>query len=312
MAYKLAEQNGDSTAVPQVVMAHVARADGDTVRVALHILATGEAEPRALAKALGLKSVEAARRALQYWAGAGLLVKERALPAKEAKTEEEKAAGIDLAALDDPYVAVLCEEAQATLGRALGRSELQRLVALYLEDGWGPDVLLLAAGEAARQGRHTVAALARELERWREAGVETGEDAERYLARQTRREAHRAEAAALFALEPAALTRWERGAIDRWYEEWQMDAPMIEEALLHAEGKRTVRYVDGILRRWHAEGLTTVAAVRGKGQLAGSNILATGRRAPAPGRAAPAAAPQRSLNAILDEELEGITDAYEG
>ena len=91
MAYKLAEQHGDSTAVPQLVMAHVARTDGDTVRVALYILQTGETDPKALAKKLGLKSVEAAKRALQYWTGAGLLVKERALPQPGPAPEEKMA-----------------------------------------------------------------------------------------------------------------------------------------------------------------------------------------------------------------------------
>ncbi len=309
MAYKLLPQTGDSTAVPQVVMAHVARTDGDTVRVALHILATGETDPRALAKALGLKSVEAAKRALQYWAGAGLLASERGLPAAAAQTEEEKTASVLLAALDDPQVAVLCGEAQAALGRALGRSELQRLVGLYLNDGWPTDVVLLACSEAARQGRHTVASVARELARWREEGVESGEDAERYLRRQTLREERWAAAAALFGTEAGALTRWEKDAVTRWHEDWQMAPELIEEALLHAEGKRSIRYVDGILRRWHAQGITDIAAVRGKGQLAGSNILATGRRAP---KDRGAGAPQPSWNALLDEELEGLSDAYEG
>ena len=35
MGYKLAEQNGESVAVPRLVFSHLGRADGDTVRVAL-------------------------------------------------------------------------------------------------------------------------------------------------------------------------------------------------------------------------------------------------------------------------------------
>ena len=37
---------------------------------------------------------------------------------------------------------------------------------------------------------------------------------------------------------------------------------MIDEALLRANGKKTVRYVDGILRAWRAQGITTVEAAR--------------------------------------------------
>ena len=199
-------------------------------------------------------------------------------------------------------MAVLCQEAQAALGRALGRSEMLRLVGLYLNDGWQPDVILTCCAEAARQNRPTAAAVCRELQRWREAGVETGEDAERYLKQEALRAQRWAQTAALFGAGADKLTRWERTAITRWYEEWGFDDAMIEEALLHAEAHRTVRYVDGILRAWRAQGLLTVGAVRGKGQLAGSNILSTGAR--------PAAATAKKdlfhadWNAVFDDEPE--------
>lgn len=92
-------------------------------------------------------------------------------------------------------------------------------------------------------------------------------------------------------MDPGALTRWERGAIARWHEEWGVGREMIEEALLRAGSKNTVRYVDGILRSWRAQGITTVAAARGQGQLSGSNILATERPQAAP----PAATAQNDL-----------------
>lgn len=298
MGYRVAAQNGDMVAVPQVVFAHLPRAEGDAVRVALYLLGGGAAEPRTIAHDLGLKSIEAAKRALQYWAGAGLLEKDSAAPA----APEPAPAKIDLAALNDPYVAVLCQEAQAALGRALGRSEMLRLVGLYLNDGWQPDVILTCCAEAARQNRPTAAAVCRELQRWREAGVETGEDAERYLKQEALRTQRWAQTAALFGAGADKLTRWERTAITRWYEEWGFDDAMIEEALLRAEAHRTVRYVDGILRAWRAQGLLTVDAVRGKGQLAGSNILSTGAR--------PAAATAKKdlfhadWNAVFDDEPE--------
>ena len=79
---------------------------------------------------------------------------------------------------------------------------------------------------------------------------------------------------------------------------------MVEEALLHADKHRTVRYVDGILRSWRAQGITTLAAARGQGQLTGSNILNTSRAG------SPAPAPQKDLfnrdwNAVFDDDTEG-------
>ena len=269
MPYKLAEYHGDTLAVPQLVVSHLTQTDGDTIRAALYLLQTGDTDPRTMARALGLSSVEAAKRALQYWAGAGLLVNDRGgapIP------EPEKPQKIDLANLNDPYVAVLCEEAQTAFGKALSRSEMQRLVGLYLTDGWQPDVILLCCAEVARQGRRTIAAVARELIRWREAAD--------------------------------ALTRWERSAIARWHEEWGIGREMIEEALLRARNKTTICYVDGILRAWRAQGITTVSAARGQGQLSGSNILATQRPAPQQPAAASAQQPlsSRDWMAMFDEE----------
>ena len=76
MGYKLAASSGDTLAVPQLVLTHLTQTDGDTIRAALYILQTHDTDPRTMARALALPSIEAAKRTLQYWAGAGLLVSE--------------------------------------------------------------------------------------------------------------------------------------------------------------------------------------------------------------------------------------------
>lgn len=301
MGYKLAANNGDTLAVPQLVLAHLTQTDGDTIRAALYILQTHDTDPRTMARALALPSIEAAKRTLQYWAGAGLLESDRGgspAPAVEP-------AQVDLASVaNDPYVAVLCQEAQNAFGKALNRSEMQRLVGLYLNEGWKPDVILLCCAEVTRLGRRTVAAVAHLLARWREDGVETGEDAERWLKRAAQRETWCADAAAQFGIAPRDLTSWERRTIARWHEEMGIGREMIDEALLRANGKNTVRYVDGILRAWRAQGITTVDAARKQGQLEGSNIVMTER----PGAQPPAAASaqkdlfNRNWAAMFDEE----------
>ena len=160
--------------MPRLVFAHLARADGDTIRAALYLLGGGGTDPRTMARDLGMPSIEAAKRAMQYWAGAGLLVSDRDAPLP--KTEMQKASAIDLTTLNDPYVSVLCEEAQTAFGKALSRTEMQRLVSLYLNDGWQPDVVLLCCAEVARQPPHRWRAEPRTFE-MAGCGVETGEDA---------------------------------------------------------------------------------------------------------------------------------------
>ena len=85
MGYRLAEQKGTRVAVPRLVFAHLARADGDTIRAALYLLGGGGTDPRTMARDLGMPSIEAAKRAMQYWAGAGLLAGNRSAPQPQSE-----------------------------------------------------------------------------------------------------------------------------------------------------------------------------------------------------------------------------------
>ena len=44
MGYKLAASNGDTLAVPQLVLTHLTQTDGDTIRAALYILQTHDTD----------------------------------------------------------------------------------------------------------------------------------------------------------------------------------------------------------------------------------------------------------------------------
>lgn len=273
MTYRLCSQSGDSIAVPQLIFTKLATTEGNFVRVALYILASGSTDARDIAHVLRLKSVREAENALQFWAGAGLLEADRgsAAPAPAPTpllTQEE----INLASLRDPMVATLTTEAQTYLGKSLGPKEAQRLVSLYVNDGWPVEVILLCCAHIAGQGRRTIGALDQELRRWRAAGVETGEDAEKFLNLLALRQKREQTVAAILKLQFEDLQMSELRMIDRWYEQMGYDEAMIEEALHYADGKNEVRYLNGILKGWHGKGWRTVQDVRGGGALTGANL----------------------------------------
>ena len=140
-----------------------------------------------------------------------------------------------MAALRDPMLATLTEEAQARLGRTLSHAELSRLAGLYLNEDFSPEVILLCAARLSSGGKKcTLAALDRELHAWRSVGVESGEEAERYIALLDERAKREEETAALFGLEPSQLTLADRRSIRRWYEELGYRGDMIAEALAQA------------------------------------------------------------------------------
>ena len=275
MTYRLNPNTGDTVAVPQLVFHHLARASGDQVRVALYVLATHSTDAKSIAHDLKLKTVAAAQNALEFWHGVGLLEKQHAAPAAAPAPQKAPPLTADQlrhAMLRDPTVAMLASEAQACLGQALGQKDVQRLVSLYVNESIPAEVILLCAAHNAGQGRHSVSQLERELDRWAKDGVVSGEDAERYLQLLALRAKHERTAAELLGVAAEGLTMADKNCVRRWYEEYAFDDAMVAEAVLHAGAGKDAKYVNGILKSWHAKGWRTPADARGAGQLEGSNI----------------------------------------
>ena len=150
MGYRLAEQNGESVAVPRLVFAHLARADGDTIRAALYLLGGGGTDPRTMARDLGMPSIEAAKRAMQYWAGAGLLERyeENAAPGAEPSAPAPMTwAEIAAASRTDPMISSLIDCAQTGFARPLTHREMEKLVNLYVQEGFAPETVMLCQNQ---------------------------------------------------------------------------------------------------------------------------------------------------------------------
>lgn len=275
MTYRLAPSTGDNVPVPQLIFNCLPRASGDHVRVALYILATHSTDPRDIAHALALKSVQSAQKSLDFWHGAGLLIREQtpqAVPVAEQKAPPLTAEEIRMASLRDPVISMLATEAQTYLGRTLSQKDMQRLVSLYVNESIPPEVILLCAAYIASQGRGTIGQLERELDRWAQAGVNTGADAERYLQLLDQRQKRESAVAAMLDMDAQDLTMADKRCIRRWYEEFSYNDAMVEEAILHAGANKNAKYVNGILKSWHAKGWRTPQDARGAGELEGSNI----------------------------------------
>ena len=284
MIYRLKELQGDTIAVPQLVFSKLGIAEEYNVRVALYVLATGITDPDKLCSDLKLRSRMTAESALSFWAGAGLLERyeENAAPGEEPTAPAPMTwSEIAAASRTDPMISSLIDCAQTSFARPLTHKEMEKLVNLYVQEGFAPETVMLCTAYVASTGRRTIAAVVHELKVWRTEGVETGEQADAHLKLLALRQSREQYVSSLLDIAPDELTLGGRKAIARWYEVYGYDDAMVQEAAVQAGPKRDLWYWNSILKTWNAKGLRTVHDVRSPVAAAGaSRNLRVDREAP--------------------------------
>lgn len=280
LAYRLVENNGDSISVPQLVFAKLPEIEDDWLRVALYVIQTGDTDPMRIAGALRLKSAERAQTALVFWKGAGLLETAADAPAPgnidavPAARAHLTTAEVARAYEEDPAIAGLVQECQAIMGGVISQADTNIFVSMYLTDGMPVDMILLGTAHFVSIGKRSARYIERALLGWQREGIDSGEAAERYLRMLDERNMHEAETARLFSLPDAKFTRAESRCIAEWYEVYGYGADMIVEAIAYAGEKKTVKYVNGILRAWYTKGYKDVRDVMNESAASAGNIRA--------------------------------------
>ena len=284
MIYRLKELKGDTIAVPQLVFSKLGIAEEYNVRVALYVLATGITDPEKICADLKLRSRISAESALSFWAGAGLLEKyeENAAPGEEPSAPAPMTwAEIAAASRTDPMISSLIDCAQTGFARPLTHREMEKLVNLYVQEGFAPETVMLCVAYVASCGKRTMAAVVHELKVWRTEGVETGEQADAHLKLLALRRSREQYVSGLLGISTDELTLGGRKAIARWYEVYGYDDAMVQEAAVQAGPKRDLWYWNSILKTWNAKGLRTIHDVRGPVADAGaSRNIRVDREAP--------------------------------
>ena len=265
MIYRLKELKGDTIAVPQLVFSKLGIAEEYNVRVALYVLATGITDPDKICADLKLRSRISAESSLSFWAGAGLLERyeENAAPGEEPSAPAPMTwAEIAAASRTDPMISSLIDCAQTGFARPLTHKEMEKLVNLYVQEGFAPETVMLCTAYVASTDRRTMAAVVHELKVWRTEGVETGEQADAHLKLLALRKEREQYVSGLLGIPESELTLGGRKAIARWYEVYGYDDAMVQEAAVQAGPKRDLWYWNSILKTWNAKGLRTVHDVR--------------------------------------------------
>lgn len=287
MAYRILPQNGDSLQIPQLVLKNLNNGREDYFRVALFVLSSGETEPGVIAQALKLKNEAAAVSALAFWQGAGLLeeVHSADIAPQELKKAKPRLTSREVLmhSGQNPEIAVLMQEAQRIFGEVISEAGCSILATMYVNDEMPLDYLLTGLAHFAAEGLGVkkLSTIQRRLQSWQEQGVRTTAELESHLALMETRRANHEEVAALMGCSAQAFNAAECSKIDIWYEKYRFAEPMISLAFgMVSDGesdKRTIKYINGILRQWYGKGYRQPRDVMAAQQ--GSNALPVGRSA---------------------------------
>jgi DnaD/phage-associated family protein len=135
------------------------------------------------------------------------------------------------------------------------------------------DMILLSWPILPRWASGSARYIERALLGWQREGIDSGEAAERYLLCWTNA-GPRKRTAKLLGLADAKFTKADSRAIADWYESYGYGPDMIAEAAAYAGEKKSVKYVNGILRAWYTKGYKTVRDVMAESAMGSSNVQA--------------------------------------
>ena len=276
MGFSISRQSGDTVAIPNKFLKICKKAKENDIRVALIFFAEGKVDVEAIADELEV-SENAVVRALRFWQEEGFLlsdepsvVKTPAMPRKPRLTNRE----ITAAAMNDVNVSLLTGEIQNIMGGALSATDTARIVSLYLQDNLDVEMILVVMIHFVGQGQRNISYIEKILRSWHKSGITQGRQAEQYLKSLEKNEEYSKAVSALLDLPTANFTTSETTLIVRWYEEYKYDDDMISAAILMAGDKKSVRYISGILKKWHSEGYKNSKSI----PIEGGNIQPTGRQ----------------------------------
>ena len=175
----------------------------------------------------------------------------------------------------DATLGHLMDELQRLFGTVIGESDLTLFVTLYVQDAYPADLILLAASEAAANGAKRARYVEKILATWQQAGISDCTSADRYLKAQAERTAREQALAKRMGLAGAdPFTSADKRKISSWYEDFNYADEMIDTARLAAGDKAAdVKYLHGILKKWHGKGFATARDVQQSGE--GANLRAT-------------------------------------
>lgn len=159
----------------------------------------------------------------------------------------------------DEELAFLVNEVQAIFGKTLSNSDASTLLMLKSTCGLPLDVILMLVGYCVSIDKGNMRTLEKIGVSWADDGIYTVEAAENKIKQVRQSNQNYSIVHSAFGIKnTGSPTKKQLEYSDKWVGEWKFSVQMLREAYercVDTKGQMNFRYIDGILKRWNAEGI---------------------------------------------------------
>ena len=156
-----------------------------------------------------------------------------------------------------PDLRFLLATAPSILGRLLTQADTSTLAFLFHTEQLPVDLLLMLLQYAASLGHRDMRFVEKMARKWKEAGIDSHEKAERYLKEQSKLDAYIRHMQELLGISEQKLTPREREALQVWFSQLHPAEELIvaaKERTIQQTGKFSLLYLHSILSSWCKKG----------------------------------------------------------
>lgn len=296
----LGQWNGVFAVPNSVVDEHIKLSSGVQLKVLLYILRHSgeEISVEKIGEVLSMHPADIAD-SVNFWVGCGLLAKEEGTltpRAVEAKTDNSTAAfaqpqqqiqqpqqqpaepqrrptrpprptGPYIAerVLKDKEFAYLAEEAQTIIGKPLSTGDLGILLNLHDMDGLPVDVITMLMQFCVSREKFGMKYIESVGISWAQQGVDNVAKAEEKIREYSQQRSAWGTVSEIFGIKTVGSpTKNQLEISNRWLNEWGFKRDAIRlayETCVDKKGEYNLRYIDGIIKKWHKSGVHTVKEI---------------------------------------------------
>ncbi len=152
--------------------------------------------------------------------------------------------------------------AQKMLGRTLNSNDTQTLYWFYDGLGLKPEIILMIIEYCLGEGKSNMPFIEKVAIEWHGRGINTVEDAVKYTSYKSDSNAYSSSLKKIMGITDRKLVPKEEEFLRAWREDLNMKEDMVAlayEYCILQINKLSFAYMDKILRRWHSQGIFTIA-----------------------------------------------------